>query len=122
MTPPPSHLLVSVICNVCIPQTNDSSVLGAVKMENFVIVMSKGIKSSDDNQHFKKWMEAHFQGNFTSVDVKSEGLAVAEFLSGTQSTILKTIKTTELVFAGEQVQLLPAYLIWIPFSVPHVSV
>lgn len=87
-----------------------------------MIVVSKGIKSSNDSRHLQKWMEAHFHGNLTSVEVKGEGLAVAEFLSGTQSVILKTIETKELVLAGEQVELLPAFLIWIPFSVPTVSI
>lgn len=87
-----------------------------------MIVVSKGIKSSNDSRHLQKWMEAHFYGNLTSVEVKGEGLAVAEFLSGTQSVILKTIERKELVLAGEQVELLPAFLIWIPFSVPTVSI
>lgn len=91
-------------------------------MENFRIVASKGIKSSNDSRHLQKWMEAHFHGNLTSVEVKGEDLAVAEFLSGTQSVVLKTIETRELVLAGEQVELWPAYLIWVPFSVPLVSI
>lgn len=90
-------------------------------MENFVIVMSAGIKSSNDTGHLQRWMEAHFHGNLTAVEVKGEGVAVAEFQSGTMSMILKSIKTRKLVFSGDPVQLVPAYLIWIPFTVPHVS-
>ena len=100
------------------PQTNDSSVVGTVRMEDFVIVVSSGIKSTNSSGQLLKWMEAHFHDHFAMVEVKGEGVGVAEFSPGTLSEAIKSIGSEELTFAGETVQLFPAYLIWIPFRVP----
>ena len=96
------------------PQTNDSSVVGVVRMENFVLVVGAGIKLTNSSGRLHKWMEARFHGNLTAVEVKGDGIGVAEFRSGVLPELLKSVGT--LVFSGGPLQLLPAYLIWMPFS------
>ena len=101
-------------------QTNDSSVVGVMKMENFVIVVCLGISlTNTSGRQLQKWMETHFHDNLTSVEVKGDGIGVAEFRGGVVSAILE--RSHDLIFSGQPVQLFPAFLIWIPFSELHVS-
>lgn len=96
-------------------QTNDSSVLGAVRMENYVMVVSTGITTSTDTQ-LHKWMDAHFGDNLTAVEVKGEGLGVAEFRTGVLGKIFQRLGPQPLTFSGHPLHLLPAYLTWVPFT------
>ena len=40
--------------------TSDRSLVGAVKMEDFVIAVSNGIRPLNNSKLFRKWMEANF--------------------------------------------------------------
>ena len=89
-----------------------------------MIVVSSGIKSTNSSGQLKKWMERHFHDHLAMVEVKGEGIGVVEFVPGTLSEVMKSIRSEELTFDGEPLHLFPAYLIWIPFQVPvetHVS-
>lgn len=88
-------------------------------MENFGIVVSAGIRAANSSGQLRKWMEAHFPDNLVAVEVKGEGLGVAEFPRGVLPEVLQ--RREGLVFSGEPLQLFQAYLIWIPFSVPVES-
>ena len=71
------------------PQTSDSGVVGVVSMEDFALLTGVGIKPSNSSGRLRKWMEKHFHGNVIEVEVKAEGVAVAQFRPGTLKEILK---------------------------------
>ena len=88
-------------------------------MEYFAIVRGRGI-SLNSSQEFNGWMKSRFRGNLTAVEVKGEGMAVAEFVSGARE-VLQRSDSSEMMFAGHPLELHQAYLIWMPFSLPTDS-
>ena len=49
--------------------TSDHSLVGAVKMEDFAIALSNGIRPLNNSKLFRKWMEAHFGRDVLEVHI-----------------------------------------------------
>ncbi|CAI8026125.1 N-acetylglucosamine-1-phosphotransferase subunits alpha/beta, partial [Geodia barretti] len=98
--------------------TNDSKVVGAVRMEHLMLVEGSAV-THNNSQQLHTWMKSCFHGNLTSVEVKGDGIAVAEFTA--VGDVTKMSMSDELTFAGLPLKLLPAFLIWMPFSLPTNS-
>ena len=98
-------------------QTNDSSLMGAVKMSHFLIISGCGLALNSSRNNFYSWMKSRFHDNLIDVEVKGEGVGVAEFVSGVDD-VLDQSKSEEMVFAGNPVQFHQAFLIWMPFTLP----
>ena len=99
-------------------QTDDSNVIGAVKMDQYMIVLCSAIKHDNITKQLYGWLKTRFHDNITAVEVKGEGIAVAEFRSG---VLPDNLKRENLTFSGHSIKLVPAYLIWMPFSNHNVS-
>ena len=61
---------ITLIC-LTLSQTNDSKVVGAVKMDHFLLVAGPAVTHSN-SQLLHSWMKSRFHGNLTAVEVKGE--------------------------------------------------
>ena len=52
-------------------QTNDSKVVGAVRMEHLMLVVGPSV-THNNSQQLHTWMKYRFHGNLTAVEVKGE--------------------------------------------------
>jgi hypothetical protein len=99
--------------------TNDSKVVGAVRMEHLMLVVGPSV-THNNSQQLHTWMKSRFHGNLTAVEVKGDGIGVAELTASAGDVTQRSI-SEKLTFAGDPLKLLPAFLIWMPFSLPPVS-
>jgi UDP-N-acetylglucosamine-lysosomal-enzyme len=96
--------------------TNDSKVVGAVRMEHLMLVVGPSV-THNNSQQLHTWMKSRFHGNLTAVEVKGDGIGVAELTASAGDVTQRSI-SEKLTFAGDPLKLLPAFLIWMPFSLP----
>ena len=103
-------------------QTNDSGLVGVVKMENFALVKGAGVQT-DSSRELRLWLEASFRDNLVAMAVKGEGVAVVEFKPGSSlEEMMSTFKPADLTFAGAPLQLFAAYLVWMPLNNVSLSI
>ena len=89
-----------------------------MRVDHFLLAVGSGV-TANNSQQLQAWMKSRFHGNFTAVEVKGEGIGVAEFVSGV-ADILQRSKFDTMMFSGQPLKLLPAFLIWMPFSLPTI--